>query len=60
MQWIATPNYLLRFGTYGFILIVVLVLVESLRQLDLPAGGFDLAVLVQYVLTQYELARYLD
>lgn len=49
VQWIATPNYLLRFGTYGFILVVVLALVESLRQLDLPAGGIDLADLVQLV-----------
>jgi len=49
VQWIARPNYWLRFGTYGFILIVVLVLVESLRQLDLPAGGLNLADLVQLV-----------
>jgi hypothetical protein len=49
VRWIAKPNYLLRFGTYGFILVVVLVLVESLRQLDLPAGGIDLADLVQLV-----------
>jgi hypothetical protein len=49
VQWIATPNYWLRFGTYGFILFVVLVLVESLRQLDLPADGINLATLVQLV-----------
>jgi hypothetical protein len=47
--WIARPNYLLRFGTYGFILVVVLVLAESLRQLDLPAGGLNLADVVQIV-----------
>jgi hypothetical protein len=49
VQWIAKPNYLLRFGTYGFIFVVVLVLVESLSQLDLPAGGLTLADLVQMV-----------
>ncbi len=49
VQWIATPNYWLRFGTCGFILIGVLVLVQSFRQLDLPAGGFNLADLVQLV-----------
>ncbi len=49
VQWITKPNYWLRFGTYGFILIGVLVLVQSLRQLDLPAGGFNLADLVQLV-----------
>jgi len=49
VEWIARPNYGLRFGTYGFILIGVLVLVESLVQLELPAGGLDLAVLVQLV-----------
>jgi len=50
VQWIVTPNYWLRFGTYGFILVVVvLLLVESLWQLDLPAGGINLADLVQLV-----------
>jgi len=49
VEWIAKPNYLLRFGTYGFILIVVLALAESLAQLDLPAGGISLADLVQMV-----------
>jgi len=49
VQWIAKPNYLLRFGTYGYILVVVLVLVESLSQLDIPAGGLNLADLVQMV-----------
>jgi len=47
VQWITRPNYWLRFGTYGFILVVVLLLVQSLRQLDLPAGGVNLADLVQ-------------
>jgi hypothetical protein len=47
VQWIATPNYWLRFGTYGFILVVVLALVESLWQLDLPPDGINLATLVQ-------------
>ncbi len=49
VAWIATPNYWLRFGTYGFILVGVLVLVESLRQLDFPADGINLATLVQLV-----------
>ncbi|MCU0914366.1 MAG: hypothetical protein MUC88_07385 [Planctomycetes bacterium] len=49
VEWIVRPNNWLRFGTYGFILIGVLVLVETLVQLDLPAGGLDLAVLVQLV-----------
>jgi len=49
VQWIATPNYWLRFGTYGFILVVVLVLAASLWQLDLPADGINLANLVQLV-----------
>jgi hypothetical protein len=49
VEWIARPNYLLRFGTYGFVLIVALLLVESLVRLDLPADGINLADLVQLV-----------
>jgi len=49
VEWIARPNYWLRLGTYGFILVVVLVLMESLWQLDFPAGGLNLADLVQLV-----------
>jgi hypothetical protein len=49
VEWIARPNYLLRFAAYGFILIVALLLVESLLQLDLPADGINLADLVQLV-----------
>lgn len=49
VEWIARPNYLLRAGTYGFILIVVLVLVESLAQLNVRADGLNLADLVQMV-----------
>jgi len=49
VQWIARPNYLLRFGTYGLILTAVLVLVESLAQLDIRADGINLADLVQMV-----------
>jgi hypothetical protein len=49
VQWIAKPNYWLRFGTYGFILVVVLVLVQSLSQLDVRADGLNLAEFVQMV-----------
>jgi hypothetical protein len=48
-QWISRPNYLLRFGTYGFIGIAVLVLVESLSQLEVRADGINLADFVQMI-----------
>ena len=49
VQWIAKPNYLLRFGTYGLILIAALVLLEFLSQLDVRADGLNLAEFVQMV-----------
>lgn len=49
VEWIATPNYLLRLGTYVLILIAVLAFVESLVQLDVSADGLNLADLVQMI-----------
>jgi len=49
VRWIAKPNYLLRLGTYVLILIAVLAFVESLVQLDISAGGLNLADLVQMI-----------
>jgi len=49
VQWIAKPNYLLRFGTYAVILIAVLAFVESLLQLKISADGLNLADLVQMI-----------
>ena len=49
VQWIAKPNYLLRFGTYGLILIAVLVLVEFFSQLDVRPDGLNLAEFVQMI-----------
>ena len=49
VQWIAKPNYLLRIGTYAFILVVVLALAQSLRQLEIRADGLNLAEVVQMV-----------
>lgn len=49
VQWIARPNYLLRFSTYALILIAVLVIVESFTQLNIRADGINLADFVQMV-----------
>jgi hypothetical protein len=49
VQWIAKPNYLLRLGTYGFIAIAALVIVEFLSQLKVRADGLNIAEFVQMI-----------
>lgn len=49
VQWIARPNYLLRFGTYGLLLMAALVVVESLAQVQVRADGLNLAEFVQMI-----------
>jgi hypothetical protein len=49
VRWIAQPNYGLRVATYGLLLLAALVIVESLRQLDVRTDGINLADFVQMV-----------
>jgi hypothetical protein len=51
VQWIARPNYGLRFGTGGLLLLAALVLVELLAQLrlDIRTDGINIAEFVQMI-----------
>ena len=49
VQWIAKPNYLLRLGTYVFIAVAIMLLVQSLLELDVRADGINLADFVQMI-----------
>jgi hypothetical protein len=49
VAWIAKPNYLLRLGTFGFIAVAAMVVVEFLSQLKIRADSLNVADLVQMV-----------